>query len=74
MEILAQKILKDKNYLRRLEKYFFRTHKNFKKMADLIFKRGKDFFRKWSNEQLASLFKKFNLESGKAIAGSYIPY
>lgn len=74
VEILSDKIQSEKNYLEKLERYFLKTHKNFRKLTDSFFKKGHNFFKNKSNAKLADLFKRFNLESGRAISGSYIPY
>lgn len=74
IENLCGRILNERSFLGKMEKYFFRTYKDFQKLSDSCFKRGPDFYKKLSNGQLAGLFERCILAIGPAIAGAYMPY
>ncbi len=74
LDIFISKITARKSYIKELEKYFFWRYENFRKLGDLFFMKGTDFYKVQTNERLADLFEKFISTCGRALSGFNVPY
>ena len=74
LEGVAGDLLKDKNYFSRLEKYFFKSYADFKKITDQIFTKGAGFYKRKTNGDLVKILEKHGYYHRRALAGYYVVY
>lgn len=74
LEIVIEKLLKQKGYFSKLQRCFFDYYGKFEKFTDKIYAIDQNTFKKQSNEQLEKLFKELCFFLEYAMFGYYIPY
>jgi len=74
LEEITDDLLKDKKYFNGLEKYFFKSYADFKKITEQIFAKGACFYKSRTNGELIKILEKHGYYHRRALAGYYVVY